>query len=239
MTFWSIAATLVLLALAFVLVPMVRASSALESSGSTGRRWFVLLLLAIPFGSFGLYRYLGAPGILDAQPALQGKSHDVDAMLTALEKRLQDKPDDAEGWYVLGRSYLAMQRIADAEAALARAVKLSPGEARMLAQYAEVVAITENGNLQGKARALIAEALELDPQEEKALELAGLSAYQREEWAQAAYYWRHLLKRLPPDSEFYQDIEKALKDARGRAEHSSGLGGRAQLEAPAKRSPPP
>ena len=71
------------------------------------------------------------------------------------------------------------------------------------------------------------------------LELAGLAAYQREEWAQAAYYWRHLLKRLPPDSEFYQDIEKALKDARGRAEHSSGLGERAQLEPPAKRDATP
>lgn len=239
MTFWSIAAVLVLLALGFVLLPMARAPSGAISAGATGRRWFILFLVAIPIGSFGLYRHLGAPAILDAQPALQGKSHDVDAMLAALEKRLKDKPDDAEGWYVLGRSYLAMQRVADAEAALARAVKLGPGEARMLAQYAEVVAMTDNGNLQGKARALIAEALELDPQEEKALELAGLAAYQREEWAQAAYYWRHLLKRLPPESEFYQDVEKALKDARGRAERSSGLGGRAQLEAPAKRSSPP
>ena len=72
-----------------------------------------------------------------------------------------------------------------------------------------------------------------------ALELAGLAAYQREEWAQAAYYWRHLLKRLPPDSEFYQDIEKALKDARGKTEHASGLGGKAQLEPPPKRQNAP
>lgn len=223
MTFWLLASALVLLALVCVLLPLVRKSEPVAAP--LGRRWAVVLLVAIPLASLALYRHLGAPAVLDAQPALQGKSHDVDAMLAALEKRLKDKPDDAEGWYVLGRSYLALQRVADAEAALARAVKLAPKEARMLAQYAEVVAVNDKGNLQGRARALVAEALELDPQEEKALELAGLSAYQREEWAQAAFYWRHLLKRLPPDSEFYQDIEKALKDARGRTEHASGLSG--------------
>ena len=237
MTFLLLAASMVLLALACVLVPLART---VEDGGKPARRrWLMLLAVLIPLASFGLYRHLGAPGVLDAQPALQGKSHDVDAMLEALEKRLKDKPDDAEGWYVLGQSYLALQRVADAEAALERAVKLAPGQARMVAQYAEAVALAEKGNLQGRARALIAEALELDPQEEKALELAGLAAYQREEWAQAAYYWRHLLKRLPLDSEFYQDIEKALKDARGKAEHASGLGGKAQLEPPPKRQNAP
>jgi cytochrome c-type biogenesis protein CcmH len=220
----------VLLALACVLMPLLRTPEPVATP--PGRRWAFVLLVAIPLASYGLYRHLGAPAVLDAQPALQGKSHDVDAMLAALEKRLKDKPDDAEGWYVLGRSYLELQRLADAEAALERAVKLAPKEARMLAQYAEVVAVNDKGNLQGRARALVAEALELDPQEEKALELAGLSAYQREEWAQAAFYWRHLLKRLPPDSEFYQDIEKALKDARGRAEHSSGPGGGGEKPVP-------
>jgi len=223
MTFWLLATALVLSALACVLLPLLRTPE--SAAKPANRRGMAFLLVAIPLASFGLYRHLGAPAILDAQPALQGKSHDVEAMLAALEQRLKDKPDDAEGWYVLGRSYLALQRVADAEAALARAVKLVPKEARMLAQYAEVVAVNDKGNLQGRARQLVAEALELDPQEEKALELAGLAAYQREEWAQAAYYWRHLLKRLPPDSEFYQDIEKALKDARGKAEHASGLGG--------------
>ena len=160
-------------------------------------------------------------------------------MLAALEKRLKDKPDDAEAWFVLGQSYLTLQRVTDAVATLKHAVDLAPEQARFLSHYAEAVALEENGNLQGRARALIAEALELDPQDEKALELGGLAAYQREEWAQAAYYWRHLLKRLPPGSEFYQDIERALKEVRGKAEHATGLGEKAQLEPPEKRGAHP
>ena len=118
MTFLLLAASMVLLALACVLVPLRHTA---EDGGKPARRrWLMLLAVLIPLASFGLYRHLGAPGVLDAQPALQGKSHDVDAMLEALEKRLKDKPDDAEGWYVLGQSYLALQRVAAAEAALAR-----------------------------------------------------------------------------------------------------------------------
>ena len=160
-------------------------------------------------------------------------------MLAALEKRLEEKPDDAEGWFVLGQSYLTLQRVTDAVTALKRAVDLAPEQARFLSHYAEAVALEDKGDLQGRARALIADALELDPQDEKALELGGLAAYQRQEWAQAAYYWRHLLKRLAPGSEFYQDIEKALKEVRGKAEHASGLGERAQMEPPEKRGVSP
>ena len=122
-------------------------------------------------------------------------------MLKALETRLKSKPDDAEGWYVAGRAYLALKRFGDAEAALERAVKLAPKEARYLSHYAEVLALADQGDLQKRARALIEAALDLDGDEEKALELAGLAAYQREEWAQAVFYWRHLLKRLPAQSE--------------------------------------
>lgn len=228
MTFGLAAAGLVLVALACILVPLWRRRSAGEQP-----RWFWLLAVVMPLATFGLYRQLGAPVILDVEPALQGRSHDAEAMLTALEARLKKQPDDAEGWYVLGRAYQAQQRIAEAEAALAKAVAQSPTTARYLSHHAEAMALADQGDLQKRARAQVEAALELDPQEEKALELAGLAAYQRQEWAQAAFYWRHLLKRLPPGSEFYQDIETALKQARGKAEHAAGLG-----EAAAPASPP-
>ena len=233
MTFWLLAMVLIGIALACVLVPLYRASEY-----GIRRRSVLVLLVVMPVATFGVYRELGAPAILDALPALQGKSPVVESMLAALETRLKKNPDDAEGWYVLGRAYVAQQRIVDAETALARAVKLAPKEARYLSHHAEVLALADQGDLQKRARAEFEAALELDPQEEKALELAGLAAYQREDWALAVFYWRHLLKRLPPGSEFYQDIEAALKQARGRAEHASGLGGKAMLEPPPTRLKP-
>lgn len=241
MNFSTGAGVMVVVALLFILVPLYRRKLPEASGGVVAppmRRLALFLFILVPLLTLGLYRQLGAPAVLEAQPLLQGTSHDVDGMLTALEARLKGKPDDAEGWYILGQSYLALKRIEDAEAALGKAVKQAPGNARILAQYAEVLAVLNKGDLQGRVRKLIDEALEASPDEEKALELAGLSAFQREEWAQAAYYWRHLLKRLPPGTEFYQDIETALKQARGKAEHSSGPGDSAAPKALAPYSPP-
>ena len=193
--FWVVATVAVALALACVGVPLWRRGGRVE------RRWLAVLVVVVPVMTLAFYEGLGAPSVLASQPALSGQSHDSEAMLKALETRLKSKPDDAEGWYVAGRAYLALKRFGDAEAALERAVKLAPKEARYLSHYAEVLALADQGDLQKRARALIEAALDLDGDEEKALELAGLAAFQREEWAQAVFYWRHLLKRLPAQSE--------------------------------------
>lgn len=225
---------MVAVALLVVLLPLRR------SVGGTAR-WTLLLgwLGILPSLTLGLYLYLGAPAILDAQPLLQARgNHDVDAMLSALKAKLKANPNDAQSWYVLGRSYVALQRHPEAEAALAKAVELAPNEARLLSQYAEILALSSEANLQGRPLALIEHALELDGNDEKALELAGLGAYQRQDWAQAVHFWSRLLKRLPEQSEFYQDIEKAVQEAQDKAVQASGLGDRAKLMGSPRKAGP-
>ena len=214
MIFWLLAGLSVLVALGCVLLPLWRS----QCGRVLGRRSIIVLCCLMPLTTLWLYRHLGAPAMLDVQTALQGKRHDVDAMLGALETRLQRQPDDAEGWFALGTAYLALKRLDDSEGALAKAVRLAPQEARYLSQYAELLALGDGGDLQKRAKARIDAALAIDPEDEKGLELAGLAAYQREEWTLAAFYWRRLLKRLPPGSEIREDIETALKQARGKAE---------------------
>jgi len=228
---WLSVAALVLVALAFVLFPLRHTADR--------RRWPVLGLLGgLPALTIGLYFYLGAPEIIDAQSLLRAQHrYDEGAMLSALEDTLKKRPEDTEGLYALGRAYIALQRYADAEAALAKALALAPKEARMLSQYAEALAL-KSGHLEGRPLELVFEALELDYQEEKALELAGLAAYQREDWAQSLHFWRRLMKRLPKDSEFYEDIGRAVTIAESKAVEATGLGDRARLEAPEKVKKP-
>ena len=252
-TFWLLAVGLTLMALAFLLLPLCRqfAAGASNSSASDSavsadipvparkaRRWTMLgLLSVIPAATLGIYLYLGAPAIIEAQQLLDAHGkRDVNAMLAALETGLKTNPDDAEGWHVLGQSYLALQRIDEAETALGRALELAPKEARYMSQYAEVLALRAEGKLEGRPLELINAALELDYQDDKALELAGLAAYQRQEWAQAAHFWRRLLARLPVESDFHQGIQAALTDAENRSTQASGLGDRAKLQTEPKKS---
>jgi cytochrome c-type biogenesis protein CcmH len=257
MNLWLGVGALISVALVFLLVPLWRTRLAPrlavsivaggEEAGSmpdpglarAGRRWMTLALLGVmPALTAGLYLYLGAPTILQEQALTQAHAaYDTDAMVKALEGKLKAKPDDAEGWYALGRAYIALQRLDEAELALAKAARLAPKEARMLSQQAEAIAL-KAGGLDGRPMALVAQALELDYEDEKALELAGLAAYQQKKWAESLHFWRRLMKKLPKNSEFYEEIARAVKIAEGKAMEASGLGERARLAPPEKSQTP-
>jgi cytochrome c-type biogenesis protein CcmH len=257
MNLWLGVGALISVALIFLLVPLWRTRlaprlavsivAAGEEAGSmpdprsarARRRWMTLALLGVmPALTAGLYLYLGAPTILQEQALTQAHAaYDTDAMVKALEGKLKAKPDDAEGWYALGRAYIALQRLDEAELALAKAAQLAPKEARMLSQQAEAIAL-KAGRLDGRPMELVAQALELDYENEKALELAGLAAYQQQKWAESLHFWRRLMKKLPKNSEFYEEIARAVKIAEGKAMEASGLGERARLALPEKSQPP-
>ena len=257
MNLWLGVGALISVALIFLLVPLWRTRlaprlavsivAAGEEAGSmpdprsarARRRWMTLALLGVmPALTAGLYLYLGAPTILQEQALTQAHAaYDTDAMVKALEGQLKAKPDDAEGWYALGRAYIALQRLDEAELALAKAAQLAPKEARMLYQQAEAIAL-KAGRLDGRPMELVAQALELDYENEKALELAGLAAYQQQKWAESLHFWRRLMKKLPKNSEFYEEIARAVKIAEGKAMEASGLGERARLALPEKSQPP-
>lgn len=55
----------------------------------------------------------------------------IDAMVAQLAARLQQHPDDAEGWARLGRAYMVLGRPDQARDAYARAVKLKPDDAAL------------------------------------------------------------------------------------------------------------
>ena len=197
------------------------------------------LLVLLPLLTLGLYLHLGAPSVIDAQQLVQARvQHDVDRMITALETKLKNSPDDAQAWFVLGRSYVAMQRLADAQKALARASQLSPREARMLSHYAEILALNADGNLRGQPQALIDQALEIDANDDKALELAGLAAYQREDWAQAAHFWRRLTKRQIDGSDERQELERLIAQVEAQAANRSGMAPPARTTTSAPRPSP-
>ncbi len=241
MTFWIATAALVGLALVFILPPLLKRPAAGEESPlpSGPRRWLLIGLLAlIPLASVGFYYQFAARDTLTTQQLQSAHSkHDVESMLKGLESKAKQNPDDAEVWFTLGNAYVTLARYPDAEKAHARASQISPKEARFISHHAEALGLLAN-SLDGEPAKLLAEALEIDPNDDKALELAGLAAYKRNDFAQAVHYWKRLLKRLPKESEFHQEIAGILKDAQMKAEAASGLGEKGRLESPEKAKRP-
>ncbi|MDP2786018.1 MAG: c-type cytochrome biogenesis protein CcmI [Sulfurimicrobium sp.] len=196
-------------------VPLEPAPVAAAPAG----RWLGYALAgAIPALAIAMYVGLGNPEALlmsrDKAPAtVEQGQHDAAPMIAALEAKLKAKPDDAAGWYMLARSYATIGNYGEAARAYAKASELFPDDARLLADYADALAMAQGQSLQGKPLELINKALKLNPNDEKALNLAGTAAYEKKNFAMAAEYWRRLLKLLPPGTDASRGIAAAVAEA--------------------------
>jgi len=190
--------------------------------GRVGSRKLGYTLGAVlPVAAFALYFWLGNPASLvaDAQsataPAMAGAAgeHDFMSMIRKVEERTQANPDDGEAWTMLAKSYAATEQWPKALQAYEKAAGLLPREASVLSGYAEALAITGNLVLTGKPMELVRQALEIDPEDIKALELAGINAFREGDFAQSSAYLKRMYGLLPPESPYAQDILAAQQEA--------------------------
>jgi cytochrome c-type biogenesis protein CcmH len=186
-----------------------------------GRALALILALAIPLAALGLYVLVGSPGALYLEAEHQANTRQLEAMLERLAARLRERPDDVEGWKLLGRSQSVLGRHADAATAYARAAVLAPRDAQVLADLAEALAMSRGQpggvTLLGEPEKLLLRALELDSQNLKALALAGTAAFERKDFAAAVRYWQRMLPLVAPGSEDARSIQASIDEAKSLA----------------------
>jgi cytochrome c-type biogenesis protein CcmH len=141
----------------------------------------------------------------------------MEALTQRLAERMKTRPDDAEGWSMLGRSYGALGRYAEAVQAYQHVIDLRPKDAQALADSADALGMANGRKLDGEPEKLIARALQLDPDNAKALSLAGTIALDRGDAASAARLWEHAVKGVEPGSEMAGQLLAAVAEARQRA----------------------
>jgi cytochrome c-type biogenesis protein CcmH len=123
------------------------------------------------------------------------------AMAARLAKRLQDQPEDREGWLMLGRSYTVLQQYPLAVRAYQRAYRLAEGrDAEALTGWAEALTLIDENELAGRAGRLFEEALALEPQNGKALFFSGIAAERRGDLPLARERFVALLALGPPET---------------------------------------
>jgi cytochrome c-type biogenesis protein CcmH len=179
-------------------------------------------VLVLALAGYAIY---GTPSAWRGVPAAKsenGAGHasgagQIEAMVAQLEQRLKDKPDDAEGWSMLGRSYSALGRYADSVTAFKRVTTMRPQDAQAYADLADATAMAAGRTLAGEPAALIAKALELDPKNLKALALAGTIAFDAADFAKAAMLWEAAIASSEPGSELARNLQGGVAEARARA----------------------
>lgn len=173
----------------------------------------LLLPLAVALG----YWQLGNPNALSGaavESAHTVSPEQMESLVERLAARLQQTPDDAEGWMLLGRSLSVLGQYDRAAEAYARASQLSPKDAGLLADYADTLAMARGRKLEGEPFAIVKRALEIDPEHLKSLALAGSAEFERRDYAAAIGYWERILKVAPPQSEFARSVAESIAEAR-------------------------
>ncbi len=193
------------------------AAAAAPAGGSSARATALALAFAVPVLAVGIYLAVGTPGALSPEAAQSDHGVtrvQVEGMVTRLAGRLKENPDDVEGWAMLGRSDSVLDRYPEAAAAYANAVKRSPPGAQLLADYANALAMAQGQRLEGEPERLIAQALKLEPDNVKALMLAGSAAFERKDFKSAIVHWERILKVVPPDADIVEPVKDGIEDAR-------------------------
>jgi len=134
-------------------------------------------------------------------------------MISQLEKKLAQTPDDMEGWVMLARAYKVMSRWDDAERAYDHAKPLLEKNASLLAELADVL-LQKTNNFAGRPHELIVQALQLEPDNGKALLLAGAEALAGKNYAAAIGYWERLQTQMDPASDEARMIAAGIARAR-------------------------
>lgn len=197
------------------------------------------------------YAWTGSPGVPSAgspsataanagNPHASGAAEEAQfaAAVEQLAERLQDQPDDFEGWAMLARSYGMLGRLDDALPAYQKAVALNGQDARLLADYADTLALKNGRNLEGEPMLLVERALRIEPTNLKALSLAGAAAFNRQDYAGAVRYWERVVQHAPPDSPYLPQVQSSIAEARERGGLAAVAAGQPGAPAAAARPPP-
>jgi cytochrome c-type biogenesis protein CcmH len=192
------------------------ATEVITAKGSS-RASGIALAILLPLLAVGLYGFLGSPtAVLPSAVQAEQASAEMDELLSRLASRLEQSPDNPEGWTMLARSYKSLGRWDEAERAYTRIGPTMQNNAELLAELAELLVQKEKG-FSERSRALIQQALRVEPKNMLALFMGGGEAFDSGRFAEAATLWERLLPQLEPGGEDARMVESSIAQARQRS----------------------
>lgn len=204
--FWIAVLVMLMTALAFLTVPLVRSEHQRKTSLLTA----AIIVAIVPVTAIILYSNFGAIHKVFEYEATQQHAAKVEAeikklgsldnIIATLRQRVEANPD-GKGWALLGRLYLKAQNFNEAVQAFRRADQLTPNQPEILVGYAQSLYFVGKQQATPDILTLLNRVLQLQPNQPDAINLLAIIAYQQHDYAKAIHYWEQLLPLLAPGSE--------------------------------------
>jgi cytochrome c-type biogenesis protein CcmH len=222
--FWTIAAAVLFAAALITLSPLLRARSLWKPLA-------LALVFLLPAGAFWIYREVGTLAAIDLSPpraraatstAAAAEAHspdsaEMDSMIATLRSKLAENPEDLDGWMLLARTLRATQQFPAALEALENANRLSPNNPFIIVAIVETqIYMSPGGQITPEMTATLQQALEMQPDMQKALWLLGIAASQAGDDAFAIAYWESLLEQVEPGSNVAKSVQAQVNAAKAQ-----------------------
>lgn len=188
------------------------------------------IVLVVPAAAVSLYLALGTPGTPDQPLAERGSDlattadggeqqlGSLEEVAAQLAKKLESRPDSAEGWFLLGRAYMTLNRFPDAVAGLRRAVELAPDQPEVAGAFAEALIAENDGQINEAARKALNRVVTLDTTNPQARFLLALDRAQQGDLPAAIQGWADLIAIAPADATWLPMVRQHLAKAAEQAD---------------------
>ena len=178
----------------------------------------VILLLALPLSIY-FYTQRGTPQAMTTNIAQQNSQQpqmSLEEAVAQLEEKLKENPDDIDGQMLLARTQFSMKNYDKAVTAYRKANELAPNESVILTELAEAIALKNNkGTFLGEPEQYLAKAYELNPQNQKAIWLYGMTFYEKQDYAKTLELWTGLYEMIS-DEGAKKQLAEQLNDIRSK-----------------------
>ena len=182
--------------------------------------WVMGFIFLVPVAASVMYAVMGQPLALNPA-ALQAEAEQgsdispekMTEMATALMRRLQDEPNQIDGWIMLARVQRAREHFDESDEAFRKALALSKDD-NLAIEHAEVLAQKNQGNFAGQPWAIIQRVLTADPQHLNALLLAGSASYSELNYRSALRFWERAREVVEPASPDAPELDRAIAQTR-------------------------
>ena len=187
------------------------------------------LILLIPVMSFGIYATLGSPTKEDlpfasrqinTNPSASDQGTDNEGQKTELSRlaenladKMKSKPKSLDGWMLLGRTYMTLERWSDAATAFSRAHDLSPSGPDIAASYAEALYMVNGTTFTAKTKKILQEALKTNERDPKSLFYWGLALSQQNRHKAALQIWVNLITISNPDAPWMPTLRRRMQQS--------------------------
>ncbi|PXX90988.1 c-type cytochrome biogenesis protein CcmI [Marinobacter vulgaris] len=198
-------------------------SPAQVSNGKSSVAVVVASLVIIPAAAVFLYQQWGALDDVEQFRAMEemmaadgDRLGQMQALTAQLRERLEESPDNTEGWAMLGRTYMRLEQFSDAAWAFERLAGSiegdDSGKAVAWGLSAQAQFFLSQGELTPQVTETIEKARALNPDEVNALGLLGIYAFGQENYEEALQYWERIVE-VAPDHPQIGSIRQGIEQA--------------------------